>query len=745
MPWPEYTIRADNGGRGNRIVERASCGIMPLPFQEDIFPMRHSTLRAGAIAVLLFSALLPGVWAGNSKPEKLPKPPETAKVNVTETLHGVTITDPYRWLEDQNSPETRQWIDEQNAYTHSIIDKYPGRDELKREISALLRIDTISPPTHRGGRYFFSRRKADQNLNVLYVRENGKDEVLVDPNPLTPDGSISASTMGVSDDGKLMAYGMRKGGADEVQITLLDVDTRKPLADTFPSARYGAFHFTPEDKGFYYSKYLNKVGPRVYYHAIGSDPKSDGELFGSQYGPGEIIGTDLSTDGRYLIYTVSHGSAAEQTEIYIQDVKEHGPVTPIVNDVKAEFRPELAGDKVFISTNWDAPNGKIFVTDLESPGRSNWKLVIPESEYPITGVAAIGGKLFVTYLQDVVTHIKVFEPNGKLDREVKLPGIGTAGVGGRWEDDEAFLRFTSYSSPATIYSYSVNSGKQSIWAKIRVPVPTDEIETRQVFFHSKDKTRIPMFLVYKKGTRLDGVRPTLLTGYGGFRISETPGFSAMAVLWALKGGVWAVPNLRGGGEYGEKWHKAGMLANKQNVFDDFEGAAEWLIANKYTSPKHLAIEGASNGGLLVGAAFTQRPDLFRAVICGYPLLDMLRYQNFLVARFWVPEYGSSEDAEQFKWLRAYSPYQNVKPGTKYPAIMFVSGDSDTRVAPLHARKMAALVRADTASDYPVLLHYDTRAGHSGGGAVLKQIDDLTDEYSFVFYQLGVSTTQDPAK
>ncbi|MGH9523339.1 MAG: prolyl oligopeptidase family serine peptidase, partial [Terriglobales bacterium] len=586
---------------------------------------------------------------------------------------------------------------------------------------------------------------ADQNLSVLYVRENGEDKVLVDPNPMTEDGSISVAPMGTSDDGKLMAYGLRKGGADEVQVTILDVDAKKPLADTFPSARYGGFRFTPDDKGFYYSKYMNKVGPRVYYHELGSDPKNDQELFGSQYGPGEIVSVDLTTDGRYLVYRVSHGSAAEQTEAYVQDVKEHGPVTPIVNDIKAEFSVDLAGDKAFVTTNWDATNSKILLVDLKNPGRANWKVVVPESEYPITGTAAIGGKLFVSYLEDVITHIRIYDADGKAQGEVKLPGIGSAGISGRWEDAEAFLRFNSYSAPTTIYSYSVPTAKQAVWAKITVPVATDEIETKQVFFQSKDKTRIPMFLVYKKGTKLDGARPTMLTGYGGFRISETPGFSPMAVLWALKGGVWAVPNLRGGGEYGEKWHKAGMLGSKQNVFDDFIGAAEWLVANKYTNARKLAISGASNGGLLVGAAFTQRPDLFRAVICGYPLLDMLRYQNFLVARFWVPEYGSSEDAEQFQWLRAYSPYQNVKVGTKYPAILFVSGYSDTRVAPLHARKMAALVQASTGSDAPVLLHYDTRAGHSGGGAVSKQIDDLTDEYSFVLYQLGATPKMEAKK
>jgi prolyl oligopeptidase len=696
--------------------------------------MRRLLVRTLAVALLLALAL-PMVASDATRP----KPPATRTDNVADTLHGVTIADPYRWLEDQNSPETRAWIDAQNTYTQQMLANYPNRDQLKKKVEQLLRIDVMGMPTHRGDRYFYSRRRADQNLSVLYVREKGKDTVLVDPNPMTPDGSISATFMGVSDDGNLLAYGLRKGGADEVQVVLLDVNTRQPLPDKFPSGRYGGFRFTPDRKAFYYTKYTNGVGPRAYYHVIGTEPGADKEIFGSQYGPGEFIGVDLSQDGRYLLLVVSHGSAAEQTEVYFQDLKQGGPITPIVNDIKAEFSPDLAGDKVFLQTNWEAPNGRIFAVDLAHPARADWKLVVPESEFPMQGASAIGGKLFVSYLQNVVTRIRIFDGGGKFVRELKLPEIGSAGVGGRWEDDEAFYSFSSFSTPNSIYRYSAGTAKQELWARVTVPVATDQIETKQVWFESKDKTRIPMFLVYRKGLKLDGHNPALLTGYGGFRISRTAGFSAMAALWALNGGVYALPNLRGGGEFGEKWHKAGMLGEKQNVFDDFIGAAEWLIANKYTSSANLAIEGGSNGGLLVGAALTQRPDLFRAVICAYPLLDMIRYQKFLVARFWVPEYGSSDDPQQFKWLYAYSPYHHVKAGTKYPAVMLVSGDSDTRVAPLHARKMAALLQKDNLSDYPVLLHYDTRAGHSGGGAVSKQIDDMSDELSFIFWQLGMKS------
>ena len=698
--------------------------------------MRQRRSRTAVLlTVILLFALAASAGANDSK---LPKPPATRTDNVTETLHGVTIADPYRWLENQTSPETRAWIDAQNAYTHSLIDKLPGRDQLRKTTTALMKVDFMSAPVHRGTRYFYTHRRADQNLGVLYVKDNGKDTVLVDPNPLSPDGNISASFAGFSQDGKLVAYGLRRGGADETQVTIVDVDTRKPLPDNFPSARYGGFHFTPDRKTAYYSKYIHGVGPRVYQHSMGSDPAADKEIFGGNYGPAEYIGIDLSPDGRYLLYTVGHGAAADQVEVYIQDLQKGTPVAAIVNDIKADFNPDLAGDKLYLETNWEAPNSRVLMVDLNNPARANWKTVIPEGEFPIQGFGAIGGKLFVSYVQNVVTHIKVFEADGKFTREVKLPDIGSAGFSGRWEDDEAFYSFNSFSTPNSIYRYSASTGKQELWARINIPLPLDQIETKQVWYTSKDGTKVPMFVVAKKGTPLDGARPTLLTGYGGFRLPSLPGFSSRAAAWILNGGVWAVANLRGGSEFGEKWHRAGMLEQKQHTFDDFIAAAEWLIANKYTSSQKLAITGRSNGGLLMGAAFTQRPDLFRAVICGYPLLDMLRYHQFMLGRLWVSEYGSADDPAQFQWLKAYSPYQNVKRGTKYPAIMFVTGDSDTRVAPLHARKMAALMQASTGSDYPILLHYDTRAGHSGGGAVSKEIDDVVDEYSFLLWQLGTT-------
>jgi prolyl oligopeptidase len=666
-------------------------------------------------------------------------PPMTRTDNVTETIHGVTLTDPYRWLEDQDSPDTRAWIKTQNEYSASELEALPFRNRIRERLTQLLKIDTISTPFARGGRYFLSKRRADQNQPVIYVRTglNGKDEVLLDPNTMSADQTTSIGIQDISPDGKLMAYGVRQGGEDEVTISLLDIDTRKDLADHLLKGRIGV-SLKPDKTGFYYSRFTNNVGGRIYYHAMGTDTAKDVEVFGKGYGPQVFVGANVSPDGHYLFLVASHGSAGDKTELYYQDLKADGPITTIVNDIDAGFSTDIAGDHLYLLTNWNAPNRRILDVDLKKPERSNWREVVPEGASVINGLSAVGGKLFVDYLENATSLIKVFDPPGKQVRDITLPAIGTAsGMRGDWDRDEGFYTFSSFAQPTTIYRYEVASGKQEVFARINVPVQSDQIEVKQVWYESKDKTKIPMFLVYKKGLKLDGSHPTFLTGYGGFNVSLTPGFSSLAAYWAESGGVYAEPNLRGGGEFGEKWHKAGMLEKKQNVFDDFIGAAEWLIKNKYTSSSKLAISGGSNGGLLVGAAMTQRPELFQAVVCSYPLLDMIRYQSFLVARFWVPEYGSAESAEQFKYIYAYSPYHHVKKGEKYPAVLFVTGDADTRVAPLHARKMTALLQASTGSDRPVLLHYNTKAGHSGGLPVSQIIEDQTDELSFLFWQLGV--------
>jgi prolyl oligopeptidase len=662
--------------------------------------------------------------------------PKTRTDDVTETVHGVVIRDPYRWLEDQQSPETRAWIDAQNLYTRSVLDPLPGRAAISKRLEELLKTDRFGTPVERNGRYFFTRRLADQNQYTLCLRNglNGADEVLIDPNKSGGDQTTSVNILDVSEDGKWLVYGTRQGGEDEEAVTILDVDAHKEI-DRLPRSRFFSLGITPDKRDVYYSKSLPE-GSRVYHHVIGKDVASDEQIFGKDTGPTEFVVADVSHDGRYLGLYIGHGPG-KKTEIFVKDLQANGPIATIVNDIDAEFTCEFAGGQMFAETNWNAPNGRILAIDLANPGRANWREVVPESKSVIESFSVTGGRLAVNYLESVNSRVKILDAAGKPIRDITFPSLGTVtAVAGRWDSHEAFYTFTSFAQPATIYRYDVATGKQDVWARVKAPIDPAQFQVRQVWYPSKDKTRVPMFLVYKKGLKLDGNRPTLLYGYGGFLVNETPAFRTDAVIFAEHGGIFALPNLRGGGEFGEKWHLAGMQANKQNVFDDFTSAAEWLIENGYTKPAHLAISGGSNGGLLVGAALTQRPDLFQAVACQYPLLDMVRYQRFLLGKLWIPEYGSSEDAKEFEVLYKYSPYQHVKKGEKYPAALFVTGDSDTRVAPLHARKMTALVQASTGSDRPVMLRYDTKAGHSAGLPVSKQVEELTDVLSFLLAEVG---------
>jgi len=672
---------------------------------------------------------------------QIPAPPPTRRSDVVDVMHGVSIHDPYHWLEDQSSPETRSWINAQNTYSRAVLDKLPDRDAIARRLGELMKVDSIQVPMERNGRYFFRRRRADQDLYVIYMRQgaSGKDEVLVDPHPMSADHSVSVDIHGVTPDGSLMAYGIRRGGADETEIHLLDVDTRKPLPDVLPRARYFEVSFLPDKSGFYYSL-MGKNAPHVRFHKLGTAPAQDVEVFGKNYGPTNIILAQVTEDGRYLIIHVLYGAAADKTEVFYQDLAHKGPIRPVIQGINARFFAAPGGDHLYVWTNWKAENGRVLDIDLLHPAQEQWREVVPQTADVIDDFDASGGKLLVKYLHDVSSQISVFRPDGKPAGEISFPTLGTvSSISGHGQGREAFFDFSSFHVPPTIFRYDLSSGSQSEWARENVPVQSSNFELKQVWYHSKDGTRVPMFLLSKKGLKLDGSNPVLMTAYGGFDISMTPRFSPEAVVWVEHGGVFALPNLRGGSEFGEQWHRAGMLEKKQNVFDDFFAAAEWLIQNHYTSPSHLAIEGRSNGGLLMGAAMTQRPDLYRAIICGYPLLDMLRYQKFLVARFWVPEYGTAENAEQFKFLYAYSPYQHVKKGGKYPAVLFETGDSDTRVAPLHARKMTALMQWANASGNPILLHYDTTEGHSEGRPVGKQIEDNTDDLSFLFWQLGVKS------
>jgi len=666
-------------------------------------------------------------------------PPATRRDNVQEVIHGVTIVDPYRWLEDQQSPETRAWIDAQNRCTRHLLDTWPGLEPLKRRLARLMKVDTIEVPLERNNRYFFKKRLADQDQGALYMRRGpgGTDEVLVNPNSLSPDHTISASLEEVSDDGRLVAYSIRQGGADEVAIRWLDAETRAELPDQLPKGLYFGIALKHDKSGFYYTR-REAEGPRLYYHVMGTETAKDPLVFGDNYGPDKIIYPVISEGGRYLLIHVLYGSAADKTEIYVQDLAAKGPLRPVVKDLDARFMAEIGGDTLFLHTNWNAPKGRILAVDLKNPSRDQWREIVPEGSAVIDSVTAAAQRLFVNYTENASSHVRVFDASGRYLRELKLPTLGSVtGFSGRWTSKEAFFGFTSFVTPLTVFRYEPMSNKQEVWGREQVPIRSEQFAVRQVWYESKDGTRVPMFLVHLKGLNLDGSVPTLLTGYGGFNLSNTPYFSTTAALWAENGGVFALANLRGGGEFGEQWHEAGMLAKKQNVFDDFIAAAEWLIKNGYTNPSRLAIEGTSNGGLLVGAALTQRPDLFGAAACGYPLLDMLRYQKFLVAKYWVSEYGSADNPEQFKYLYAYSPYHHVRPGTKYPAVLFFSGDSDTRVAPLHARKMTALLQSATASGRPVLLRYDTEAGHSRALPVSKQIDESADVLGFLFWQLAV--------
>ncbi|MGH7542161.1 MAG: prolyl oligopeptidase family serine peptidase, partial [Gemmatimonadota bacterium] len=628
------------------------------------------------------------------------------------------------------------WIDAQNEHTDAVFAQLPGREMLREKAAALLEIDQMGTPDEEAGRYFYSRKGADDDLRILYWRDGiaGEDHVLIDPHGMSEDHTTSVGFAEVSEDGTLAVYVVREGGVDETTIRVRDVDMGADLPDVLPAARYGGIELSPDNDGLYYSKYGGET-PRVYRHVMGTDPAQDAEIFGEGYTAADIPRAQLSPDGEWMLMTVIHGSSGP-TELYLARMNDDGSPgewTEIIDDGKSRTFGGFAGDRLLLTTDLDAPNSRVVVADLESPGVASWREIVPESESRvIQGANGVGGTYFISYLEDVQPQLAQYDTSGTLIREIDFETLGSVfSAGGEWDEDEAFVVFTSFHVPTTSYRLDVETGEREVWFETEIPVDTRSMEVEQVRYTSKDGTEIPMFLVYKKGLELDGDNPTYLTGYGGFNVSRAPGFSAQAALWVELGGVYALPNLRGGGEFGEEWHQAGMLANKQNVFDDFIAAAEWLIANGYTDADHLAIGGGSNGGLLVGAAMTQRPQLFEAVVCTYPLLDMLRYHRFMVARFWVPEYGSAEDPAQFEYLRAYSPYHQVGEGTGYPATLFITGDGDTRVAPLHARKMTALLQAAQGGDEPILLRYHTKAGHSGGQPVSEQIDEMVDEVSFL--------------
>jgi prolyl oligopeptidase len=692
------------------------------------------TIACATAACLLASAL--SIYAQV-------KPPITREDNVREVFHGVAIVDPYHWLEDQASAGTREWIDQENAYAHALLDRQPVRAAISQRLTEMLRHDQVGGPELRGGYYFFVKRGAEQELWSIYRRKAtaGPDELLIDPAPLSADHRTSVGLEGVSEDGNLLAYSVRQGGEDEIEIHIFDVRKRRELGKPFPRALYLGFAWKADGSGFYYTVGKRDVGKRLYYHALGLDATagaaSDKAIFGEGFGPDTWIEPVTSENGRYLLIVVQHGWA--KGELYFQDLSGSGPPRPLVTGIDARFDPQFAGNFLLVQTNWKAPKSRILKIDLRDPGQEKWREVVPVSDDAIDSFAAVGGRLFVNRLHNVTSQIAIYSLDGAKLGEVTLPGPGSGGIYGRAGQDEGLLSFSSYTMPYSLYRLSASTGARTLWYRDAIPFEPDRFGTEQVWYPSKDGTRIPMFLIHRKGLRPDGQTPTILYGYGGFNVSMTPYFNPQAAWWIEHGGIYAVANIRGGGEFGEEWHRAGMLDKKQNVFDDFIAAAEWLIQKKYTDPRKLAIWGGSNGGLLVSAVLTQRPDLFQAVVCWHPDLDMVRYYKYTKNNNppALLEYGNAAEPEQFKYLYAYSPYEHVRPGTKYPAVLISSGDADTRVPPEQARKMTARLQAATSSERPIMILYDTKAGHSGGTPLSNVIEDSTLELTFVAWQLGV--------
>jgi prolyl oligopeptidase len=681
----------------------------------------------------------------------LPAPPIVAKQPVVDTYKAsdgsdVQVTDDYRWLEDAQSPETRAYIAEENAYTQKYLDQVKILPEVRTQLAALLKVDAVSTPVVRGTRYFFTKRLADENQGSIYMRQglHGEDVRLIDGTKMSADGNTSVNFQGVSEDGSLLIYGVRVGGADEAEIHFFDVAARKDLPDTLPLGRYSGVQLTPDKKGIYYSRYYPHEGSRVFFHQLGGSA-SDTMLLGRSYhgeklGEIDYIGVRVTENGHYLVMNIERGVPAKRVDVLVEDLREpRARIVPLVYGVEAQFRELIDGDTFYVDTDLNAPNHKIVRAEFGVKPEL-WKTVIPEGKDVLSEANIVADKFYVLRLKDVKSELSIYTLAGKPAGKIDLPGIGGAGtLTGRPQDREGFYEFDSFIRPPTIYHYDTATGKSDIFYQSKVPFDSDAYELKQVFYTSKDGTRVPMFIAGKKGLKRDGSERLLMTGYGGFQVSEMPDWNPEYAWWLEQGGWFALPNLRGGDEYGETWHKAGMFEKKQNVFDDWYAAAEYLDKEKYTSPEHFAIRGRSNGGLLMGASMTQRPDLWGAIWCGYPLLDMLRYQKFLVGRTWTTEYGSAENAADFSYLYRYSPYQHVVIGTKYPAIMFFTGDGDTRVDPMNARKMTPEMQAASVapggSNRPVLLHYSLKGGHSAGISQTQLVEDYADEMGFLWTEM----------
>ena len=704
--------------------------------------------RALVLLMLPFSAAMAqNHQSDTSATMNIAKPPATKQQPVTDDYFGHKVVDPYRWLEDGSSPQTRQWVAEQLAYTRSVLDKLPGRDQLHQRLETLLQIGNLGDTQVGADYYFHTRREGTQNQPVLYVRNgvDGHDAVLLDVNLLSKDGTVALDWWYTSHDGKYVAYGTSESGSEMSTLHVIETASRKMLPDTIARTRGASLAWKPDDSGFYYTRYP-KAGDvaagqemynrHVFYHSLGSDPAKDALVFGDGRDPQDWPNVSLSNDGRWLSIMVEQGWS--KNELYLRDMQTSSAPLRISSGKEFLYIAQPYNGDLYILTNEDGPRYHVFKTPLATPTREHWHEIIPQSDAVLTSLYVIGGQLFARYEFNAHSLLKHFTTDGKPLGEIELPTLGTiSSIGGEFDSSSAFYLFSSFTTPTTIYRFDIPNGKSTLWDSVESEIDANQYETKQVWYTSKDGTRIPMFLVTRKGLKLTGHNAVLLTGYGGFNVSLTPEFNKALFPWLDHDGIFAVANLRGGSEFGEDWHRAGMLDKKQNVFDDFIAAAEYLQKEGYTDKEHLAIRGGSNGGLLMGVAITQRPDLFRAVICQVPLLDMLRYQNFQIAKLWIPEYGSSEDAKQFQWLYAYSPYQHVKEGTIYPAVLFMTADTDTRVDPMHAKKMTAELQANNGGPNPILLRIETKAGHGAGKPISKIVEDWTDIYSFLFWQLGM--------
>jgi prolyl oligopeptidase len=671
--------------------------------------------------------------------------PVTRKVDQTDNYHGTTIADPYRWLEDANSADTKAWVDAENKVTQSYLAQIPARDAIRQRLTRLWNYERYSVPYKEGGRYFYSRNDGLQNQSVLYTMKSLSDKprVLLDPNTLAADGTVALAGAEVSPDGKLLAYGTAASGSDWNEWKVRDIETGQDLSDHLKWVKFSQTAWTRDGKGFFYSRYdapneATKLADvnyfqKLYYHKVGTPQDADKLVYDRPDQKEWGFGAHTTDDGRYLVITATKGTAHKYRIFYKDLAKADSPVVPLVDNFDAAYEMiDNVGPVFYFATDRNAPRQRIVAIDTRNPGEANWKQVVPESGDTLVAAQMINDQIVAEYLKDARSVVKVYRRDGKLLREQALPGIGSvAGFSGKRGDGETFYSFTGFTTPTTIYRLDMKSGKSSVFRQPKVDFNPADYETRQVFVASRDGTKVPMFIVSKKGIKLDGSNPTYLYGYGGFNISITPSFSAANLAWMEMGGVYAVANLRGGGEYGEAWHEAGTKLKKQNVFDDFIASAEWLIANKVTSPSKLAIGGGSNGGLLVGAAMTQRPELFAAAIPQVGVMDMLRFHKFTIGWAWTTDYGSSENADEFKALVKYSPLHNLKAGACYPATMITTADHDDRVVPAHSFKFAATAQAAQGGSAPVIIRIDTKAGHGAGKPTAKQIDEVTDRWGFL--------------